>query len=311
MGYYYIQDPFMVLKKYTNYDKDGLVLNEHMIGWNTYMNNRDKIHYNSFILGNSCTMAFKCNTWEKHLDKEDKAIRLFGNAESLTAVLSKLKALEKNNAEIKNILFIVDYPILCNTDIAYNITHILPQEISGISDFGYQGCFIQTFLTPKFFISHFDYKIFKKYRGYMRGIINPYKHTRDTLNCDFFNPLEKEIERDKDQYWVKKKSKLKRSEEYGLYTDKATNKNVTSILEEINTICRRNNTRVKVLVSPNYNYEILNKEDLETLCNIFGKENVFDASSNEKYSEITYFYDNSHYRPILGELLLNEVYKPN
>lgn len=301
----------MVLKKYTNYDKDGFVLNEHMVGWNTYMNNRDQIHYNSFILGNSCTMAFRCNEWEKYLDEGDKAIRLFGNAECLTAVLYKLEALEKTNSEIKNVLLVVDYPLFSNVDIAHNVVHILPQEISGMSNFEYQTCFVQTFLTPKFFMSYLDYKLFNTYRGYMRGKINQYTQIRDTINCDFFNPLEKDIEREKEQFWVNRKSIFERLPCYGTQTPKATNKNVVSVLNDINTICKRNNTRIKVLVSPNYNYEMLNKEDIEILRSIFGEENVFDANSDERYTKMTYYYDRSHYRPILGEILLKEAYRGN
>ena len=56
---YVYDDPFMVLHQYDVYDSD-VKLNEHHVGWQIYKNNNDSVHFNSFILGNSCTMAFRC-----------------------------------------------------------------------------------------------------------------------------------------------------------------------------------------------------------------------------------------------------------
>ena len=55
-----------------------------------YLNNRDTIPIDSYIMGNSCTMAYQCHEWEKYLHG-GRAVRLFGNAESLAAVCLKLK----------------------------------------------------------------------------------------------------------------------------------------------------------------------------------------------------------------------------
>ena len=79
---YVYDDPFMVLRKYEVYDSD-VMLNEQQVGWQIYRNHKDSVHFNSFILGNSCAMAFRCGEWEKYLAPGDRAIRLFGNAESM------------------------------------------------------------------------------------------------------------------------------------------------------------------------------------------------------------------------------------
>lgn len=55
---YFLNDPFMVLRHYNRYDNSPVMLNEGYIGWQMYMNNRDSIAFDSFIMGNSCTMAY-------------------------------------------------------------------------------------------------------------------------------------------------------------------------------------------------------------------------------------------------------------
>jgi len=106
LAVYFLDDPFMVLKNYERYDQTPVVLNEGHVGWQMYLNNRDTIPIDSYIMGNSCTMAYQCHEWEKYLHG-GRAVRLFGNAESLAAVCLKLKALDKAGATIKNLLLII------------------------------------------------------------------------------------------------------------------------------------------------------------------------------------------------------------
>ena len=78
LAVYFLDDPFMVLKNYERYDQTPVVLNEGHVGWQMYLNNRDTIPIDSYIMGNSCTMAYQCHEWEKYLHG-GRAVRLFGN----------------------------------------------------------------------------------------------------------------------------------------------------------------------------------------------------------------------------------------
>ena len=91
LAVYFLDDPFMVLKNYERYDQTPVVLNEGHVGWQMYLNNRDTIPIDSYIMGNSCTMAYQCHEWEKYLHG-GRAVRLFGNAESLAAVADDVRA---------------------------------------------------------------------------------------------------------------------------------------------------------------------------------------------------------------------------
>ena len=280
---YFLNDPFMVLRHYNRYDNSPVMLNEGYIGWQMYMNNRDSIAFDSFIMGNSCTMAYQCHEWEKYLDG-GRAVRLFGNAESIAAISKKLQALERNGAEIKNLLLILDKESLGKDQLLSSHNHVLPPAISGISNFSFQEKFCQAFFFPNFLFPYLDYKIFHQYRPYMQGVINHKKEFVKARDCNYRNGEYREGER---FLWETQ----------------------TELLKEIDQICRKHNTSVKIIISPDYNQISINPADVEILKDIFGYENVFDFSGiNEYTNDIHNYYERGHYRPILGARLLQKVY---
>ena len=60
----------------------------------------------------------------------------------------------------------------------------------------------------------------------------------------------------------------------------------TELLKEIDQICRKHNTSVKIIISPDYNQISINPADVEILKDIFGYENVFDFSGINEYTKI-------------------------
>ena len=314
LGIYLHDDPFMVLKQYKEYNST-VVLDEDYVGWQIFVNNRSKIAFNSFIMGNSCTMAFQCHEWEKHL-KAGKAIRLPGCAESIMSIYKKLAALDKLGAPINNILMIIDKTSLENCQLSLSHTGILPHTISGISKFKFQEMFCQSFFYPSFLIPYLDYKITHKYRPYMNGVINPYGRIRESDNNDAINPREKMIEEEGEKYWINREHEFqkKRDKNYrdGKYKEDfpVLYENQINILTKIKDILVRNNSSIKIIISPDYNQVSINKKDIEVLNNIFGENNVFDFTGiNEYTNDIHNYYEKTHYRPILGERLMNKIYK--
>lgn len=204
---YFLNDPFMVLRHYNRYDNSPVMLNEGYIGWQMYINNQDSIAFDSFIMGNSCTMAYQCHEWEKYLDG-GRAVRLFGNAESIAAISKKLQALERNGAEIKNLLLILDKESLGKDQLLSSHNHVLPPAISGISNFSFQEKFCQAFFFPNFLFPYLDYKIFHQYRPYMQGVINPYGAIRDAVTNDAINPRERMIRDEGEAYWENHKKEF-------------------------------------------------------------------------------------------------------
>ncbi|MCH4895158.1 histidine kinase [Marinilabiliaceae bacterium JC040] len=300
------KDPFKVIKTYKEYNSKPLVLNQSYVCWQNYLNHRDSINYNSFILGNSCCMGFKVKDWEKYLGS-DRAVVLMGNGEALYSVLAKLKQLEKDKVEIKNVLLVMDYGLLKCVTKPVKHTFVLHPEVSGESKIKFVSRFLQAFFYPKILIPYIDYSLFGTYRPYMRGIIGSAKITRNPITNDLYNPRDIEIKKDSANYWIKHKSSFTRKtprEELSVVGNKQVEQ-----LKEINAIFKRNNTHYSIVINPSYQELLFNRNDLKTLNGIFGEENVFDYSGTNTYSTNNkYFYECVHFRPLLGRIILDDIY---
>ena len=307
-GIYFYDDPFKVLREYKKYDNDPIFLNEDYIGWKTYKNYRDSLHFDSFILGNSCTMAFLTSDWEKYLNGE-KAIRLYGTAQRLAAVHRKVMALDKQQDKIANVLLIVDPTLLREHQLSSGYMHLLPPEISGMNKFKFQSQFAQEFFNPKFMIPYMDYRICHHYRPYMRGIVNPDKNIRNTVTNDLWNPQEEEIAELGDYYWEKYKKRFRpRSGQDQTYPPVLMKPQI-KLLSEMAEVFQTHHTNCKIIISPEYKQIRMNPADVEQLKNIFGSENVYDFSGINQYTnDIRNYYDGAHYCPCLGRQLLDSIY---
>lgn len=312
---YICMDPFLVLRDYDKYDKSDVFINESMLGWKMYMKNRDSILFNSFILGNSNTMAFSCKSWEQYLDG-GKAFRLFGPAEGLHSVRKKLEALERVGAPLDNVLIIANSNLLVQYIPSSSQSTIQPPEIDSDNTIKFQETYFQAFLSPKFFIPYLDYKINGKYKPYMNGTINCYGEVRDSINNSAFNPREKDIENEGLQYWETREREFtnRKDPKYrnGEYKEKAPVlfDNQIEELNQIVQILKRCNTKLKFVITPDFDQVSFNKNDLLILNSIFGQENVYDFSGINKYTSNKYnYYEKTHFRPILGDTLLKKMYE--
>lgn len=305
---YIHDDPFMVLYKYDLYDSD-VMLNEHHVGWQIYQNHKDSVHFNSFILGNSCTMAFRCGEWEKYLDPGDRAIRLFGNAESMKAISLKLRALDREGAKIKNVLMILDRSSLSSFELLTGHSHILPAAISGRNPFTVQLEFMQAFATPDFLFPYLKYRMTGNVKSDMKQM-NSYGRIRDSKNNDAFNPREKQIEQEGEMYWENRKHEFPERDGTIAIAKPAIFHSQQMVLDEIMEVLRRHGTSIRVIISPDYNQKKLHPNDRKILQNIFGKDNVYDFSGINEFTEDYHnYYESGHYRPVLGNKLLERIYK--
>jgi hypothetical protein len=198
---YIYNDPFKELRLYDNYDYSIIFQNEGAASWHKYKLYCNKEHYDSFILGNSCTMAYRGEEWKKYIN--GSPFRLFGNDESIVDVYYKLKALDKQKGQkINNVLLVIDKSIFKYGTLRNSFMHILPPEVSGLSELRYQVSFIQGFFMPKFIIPYIDYLEFHHYRNNtMKGVINPVAYAHYGTMNNALNPKERRIILEKEKYW--------------------------------------------------------------------------------------------------------------
>lgn len=307
---YFLFDPDMILRKYKRFDQSEVFLNEGYVGWQNYLNNRDSIPYNSFIMGNSCTMAFRTDEWEKYLTEDSRAVRFFENGESFAGVCQKVNALDKNNARIDNLLIILDSKSFSYTVPSQNTNRIFSHEAVGISHSQFVLKNLQAFLMPQKCFPYLEYKVTGKFSSNMKRVILEEGPIREPYTNNFLNPREREIDRDGENYWNNHREEFHKKERFPGQTDgQVIFKNQEKLLRELKDICNKHCTKLSLIVGPDFYQKKINQKDLEKLQEIFGNENIFDFTGVNQYTEdYHHYYEPGHYRPILGAKLLKQIY---
>ena len=140
--------------------------------------------------------------------------------------------------------------------------------------------------------------------------MNPHGRIRDSKNNDAFNPREKQIKQEGEAYWKNRKKEFPERDGTATIAEPAIFHRQRMVLDEIMEVLRRHGTSIRVLISPDYNQKKLHPDDREILQGIFGKENVYDFSGINEFTEDYHnYYEAGHYRPLLGNKLLERIYK--
>lgn len=307
---YFYYDPDMILHEYKRFDQTQVLLSEAHVGWQNYIQNRDSLHYNSFIMGNSCTMAFKTQTWEKHLDPGSVAVRFFDNAETIGGVYQKMEILDSVGAPLKNILVVIDRGSLINTNPLKSTSHLFSPEAAGISKMAFNIRFLQEFLYPSRALAYAEYVVTGKYSKRMGGVIHDGPPIREPYTNNFINPREQEITLKGDSYWTDHKREFRKKRTQAGEEEKVVVlAPQIELLHKMNEICKKHNTNLKIIIGPDYYQKKINEKDINKMKEIFGENAVWDFTGiNEYTSDYHNYYDPGHYRPFIGEKILGRIY---
>jgi hypothetical protein len=183
--------------------------------------------------------------------------------------------------------------------------------VSKESENEYYLTFLKASINPIFLLAYTDFSIFKIYRDYMGDYVGPSEVIGDSLNCDVWYRSDNEIAIDSLEYYnqlIEKGVFYDRPKE-AEWKCEVSDKEIEQ-LSVIKNIFLRHKTKYKIIISPIYDQIPLEQEQLDLLCNIFGKENVYNFSGINKFSEpISNYYETSHYRPHVADEIMKIIYK--
>ena len=307
---YFYYDPFKVTKYYKDYSYSFVVPNRDYISTTMFINNYDKYQYNSFVFGSSRTLAFKPASWQKYLTKNDHPFMFDASGETIYGIYKKLKFLELSNIHVKNALIIIcrDMSFKSADNYTDHLT-IKHPIISGEGQFNFHMAFLKAYLTPRFLLDFFCFKIIGSYKPFMSGFIEGRKITMDTITNEInIIDQETEISLNTILYYTKRQELFYTRKGEKIDSTPNINKKFLFMLKEIKRILEKNNTNYKVILSPLYEQIKFNEDDLLILKKEFGN-NLFDFSGKNSFTEnkINY-YEPSHFRPIIGDSILVKVY---
>lgn len=308
---YLVIDPFMVLYSYTDYNKDPYVhKNVDFITTEKFLNNSEKISYDSYIFGGSTSMYVPPNTYQAYLDSCNKVYAFFSSGEHLIGIWSKIKFLDDNGYPIKNALVVIDTEGSFqhfNNDIPMAMKHY---EVYPSSQLNFQYKYFIDFVNLRFLIPYTHYRLTKEFHPYMEGTLLSYDYYFDPINNEYFNVgVTNLLETDSLSYYNDRKKAFKPRGENPSPYDEMINDEYEKLILEIKEIFERNHTSYRVLIGPAYHQKALNKADLSILSSILGKENVFDFSGVNHISEQkSNFYDDVHFKKYIGNGMLERIY---
>lgn len=309
---YVIVDPFKVIWHYDlYYTSDSFIgLNRGFVSAKHYDNHREEYGYNSFIFGNSRSIAYYVDEWKKYLPKESVCYHYDVSGGSVGELNYEIKFIN-NHGYLQNALLILDLDLLSQTE-RNGILFSCPPIIKGNKDIlKFHNEYFMAFYGSEFFSCFIDYKIHKEYKPYMGFYINNPKKAMD------YNPINNEL------YWDKQEESI----ENGLYYNDAKIKEFENaqfpgkvsesvldderknMLREIKSVFELQKTNYRIIISPIFDQIKINPDDLQFLTDLFGRDYVFDFSGpNQWNADFHNYYETSHYRPCVANEIMKIVY---
>ncbi len=309
---YFIFDPFMVLREYDDFSYSYVLPNRDYISTEIYLRNYPTQKYNSFIFGSSRTLAFRPDSWEKNLNGNSNPYVFDASGESIYGINKKIKLIDHLGEKIDNALI-----ILCE-DVSFQRAenheghlYIKHPETSGENKLSFHMTFIKAYYNPTFLLSFYDYKLTGNFKPYMSEFLESRKMAFDKINNKMIiEDQEEDLLKDPESYYSKRESVF--------YPRGINEKNDSlpqinaihqELLEEIVAILEKQNTNYYVVIGPLYNQVKFHPKDLALLKEYFG-DRLYDFSGINSFTEeITNYYESSHYRPIVGDSIMNYIYK--
>jgi len=313
IGLFFVLDPFRIVYTYGDYSGNMYIsLNREYVSSKMYFKNIKKYNYNSFILGSSRTLAFHSKSWRKFLSPDASPFVFDASGETLSGIYEKVSYIDKTAADFNNCLLIICTDHTFGVEADQN-SHIFIKHptIAGTSWFNFYVVFIKDYLNFLFLKNYFQFLFTHKYGPSMKGYID-YRIIRyDTVaNDQYIIDRENEIKQDSTNYYEKRKDIFYTRDSIISPAIPQISESHVQMLKEIKSIFVKHHTNYKIIIGPLYNQVPLNSADLLILQNIFGKDNVFNFSGKNKFTVNTgNYYEDSHYRPSVGDSIMSIIYK--
>ena len=314
LGLYIVKDPFMILREYDDYDRPEFVLsNIGHISWLKFKKNNPSKHYDSFILGASCTAAYQSDFWQKHI--KGSVIRLTSNNNSLYELVEMLEALEKEPHQKINNILIVSEPILLAVDKEEGgVLHAFPTEVSGKSMISLNIDYLKAFFDIPFLSAYIKHNFFGISNDATKLYLNDNKRFADHYTNDAvgIRVKEQEINSKGESVFYKERQEqfagvdtMRRETMPALFGDSQI-----ALFKRVKAVAQRHNTNLKIAIGPNLETGYMNPKDDAILREIFGDKNVvnYNVPAYKKLEKKENFYDKVHYRPHIAKQILRDLY---
>ncbi|MFN5620156.1 MAG: hypothetical protein ACK478_02535 [Flavobacteriales bacterium] len=317
IGIVYIgEDPFKVLRSYTNYHPVGIALsvplNQSMVSTSVFDHNHHNAEYNAFIFGSSRSMFYQENDWKKHLPVNAHVFHFDASSETIEGIAHKLKYTAESGSAVDYALIIIDGN---SFDSQQSFNEHLYMEDPKLQYYrnviAFQSAHWMAFLDRSFLRAYGDYRLTQEAKPYMweQGVLDHrpfvYDSISNELRYDYFENLidsGKYYTEERMKTFYPRSGKIKIAAPVIADRDEAVLVGIAHQLQQLKT-------DFYVVISPLYNQISMNPGDVEILQSIFGKQRVYDFSGVNRFTEdYTHYYERSHYRPFVAARVMDSIY---
>ncbi len=306
---YLVTDPFKIIRTYEAYpDNFAKSLNRDRISTQTFLNNNKQFNYKSFIFGSSRSSVFYAHEWGKHIN-DATPYHFDASCETISGVATKLKFIESKGNKIENALFVFDRSLFNYEQDTLGSVFVQDYRVSGLDWWKYHTIFVNTYFSKGFFVAFYDNLLTGNFKNYMKQFLEFRKINYTPVVNDFiFTSYIEQIKKDSVGYYNQPDFFYRRSKEKSLQAP-AIKAYQLKYLAMIKESLKKNNTKFKIVLGPTYDQHYFNQQDLATLIKYFGKENIYDFSGINEYTEnVANYYEIYHYKPSVANDIMNKIY---
>ncbi|MFT3754050.1 MAG: hypothetical protein QM800_14630 [Paludibacter sp.] len=309
---YIFINPFKVIGYSNQFYPSVVGLNRDFVSTQTFIENNKQNNYDSFILGNSRSIFYQINTWKRYIGSFN-CFHFDASGESLSGVYLKLRYLELAGSKIKNVLIVLDGSLLEQTSKKEGHSFLSHPALGENNWISFQYAYLKTFYSYDFLIAYSDYLITGQIKQYMKDaflLTDVFPEYTMRYNEIKYTSIENSIKSNSKSYYEQKKVIFYQRDSVPVKSPQVVFHEQITILSKMKQIFDRHHTRYRIVISPLYNQNQFNRNDLIVLDKIFGSNNVFDFSGKNQYTNnITNYYETSHYRPIVANAIMKVIYK--
>ncbi|AWH86193.1 hypothetical protein HYN59_14220 [Flavobacterium album] len=308
-------DPFKVVRHYDTYykpyNKVSVFLDKDYISTANYDNRYEKEHYDSFIFGNSRSMMYQAAQWQKYIGAGSRPYHFDASNETLFGICKKIAYIDNKQEKLKNVLLVIDRQLLLQTKSNEgHLFEISPQLVNNKNFTDFHLTFFRASLTCKFLPGYVDYKVSGTPKPYMTG--NVLDDIPFTYNAVINEMVMTDTERSIAEgtfYTAERMNVFYKRDTIQKVSEACIGIKQKQMLSEISSILKKHGTRLKIVINPLYNQEKLNPKDIAFLKRLFGPDVVYDLSGiNSITNDYRNYYENSHYRPQVANIVLKKMY---
>lgn len=296
---YLLADPFRTNGKFDLADVN--TLNREYLSTELYLKNEKSQQYNSFIFGSSKGCGLNTYKWKSHLPVGSSQFLFQAWGETITGIYQKINFLHKRKVNIDNAIILIDIPTsfskIQEPTTAIELKHY---KLSGRSKLYFHTTLFIEFLKPSEILKAIG-EIFQKPEN---------KIDFDTISNDWNKLSRLNWSKIPKQDSTLNKMRFGKRPKIEQQSRPLITPEFEDILNKIAQLLKKCKTDFKIIITPAYNQIGINEADLALIEKIFLKQNVFDFSGKNLFTEDKYnFSDINHFDEIVGWKMLDEIYR--